>query len=87
MAIELRQVRTNGVGKPTYDGIVVENTPGAIREEFSGVLKSVFGTEGQQMRLRLRDLRSLLEKSWASGGSRRAMESFGELWKGEEGKS
>ncbi|RXK42355.1 hypothetical protein M231_00345 [Tremella mesenterica] len=79
-AIELLQLRTNGVGQKTFDGQSILNTPEAVLTELAQVLGRIRGEEGLRMRENVIKLRERIIKSWREGGARNMIESFCDNW-------
>lgn len=62
------------------DGREVVGTQQAIKAEMGDILRRLAGAEGEEMRARMRALKGRVRESWASGGSRRAMEGMREYF-------
>lgn len=79
-AIELKQVRTSGIGKETYSGVMIYNTPEAIRSEMRDVWSRISGEEGKEMMKNVVKLRRELYDSCRSGRARQAMLDLRKTW-------
>jgi hypothetical protein len=80
-AIELLQVRTSGIGKKTYSGVMIFNTSEAIRKEMREVWARIRGEEGKEMGRNVAKLMAELMESWRCGAARQAMIDFREVWR------
>lgn len=68
VAYELIEVRTGNGLKPLHRGITPRGTIDAVEEEFRGVLKQAWSSDGQQKREKAEELRRKLSNLWDKDG-------------------
>ncbi|ODO07549.1 hypothetical protein L198_01128 [Cryptococcus wingfieldii CBS 7118] len=80
VGIDLKQTKTfiNPPFNKLYDGTVIEGTESAIKDEMRTVWKRMKGKEGEEMRVRMGEVKERLRKSFNDGRGKQDMIKLGE---------